>query len=56
LLHALPFSQKDTLRTLAACLPVYGQDNAIAFAVETWEALKVEVSLCWTVYQSPFLR
>lgn len=37
--------QKDTLRTIAACLPVYGVDNALAFSSEIWEALKVEVSI-----------
>ncbi|KAL7416158.1 Dos2-interacting transcription regulator of RNA-Pol-II-domain-containing protein [Mrakia frigida] len=34
--------KKDTLRTIAACLPVYGLDNAVEFSSEIWEALKVE--------------
>ena len=38
-------TQKDTLRTIAACLPVYGPDNALAFSSEIWEALKVEVRM-----------
>lgn len=33
----------DTLRTIEACLPVFGRDNAQAYQAELWEGLKVEV-------------
>ena len=36
--------QRDTLQTMAVCIPVYGSAIILKFAETIWNALKVEVS------------
>jgi DNA repair/transcription protein MET18/MMS19 len=44
----------DTLRTIEACLPVFGRDNAQSHQAELWEGLKVEVRAAPSGFRRPW--